>query len=81
MVFGWMRLTLSYFPEGGQCWMVGNHDYGRLKSRWTGVDANGQPYPNEFYYAIAALLQRYYYLYQGLYVSIKESNIAIVINP
>ena len=36
--------------------MVGNHDYGRLKSRWTGVDLNEQPYPNEFYYAIAALL-------------------------
>ncbi len=51
-----MRRVQKHFPEGGQCWMVGNHDYGRLRSRWTGVDAEGQPYPDKFYHAIAALL-------------------------
>lgn len=32
-----MRHTLekvqNYFADGGNCWMVGNHDYGRLRSR------------------------------------------------
>jgi len=44
------------FPNGGQCWMVGNHDYGRLRSRWTGVDATGDLYPDAFYRMVSALL-------------------------
>ena len=51
-----MERVLKHFPQGGQCWMVGNHDYGRLRSRWTGKDMNGQPYPDEFYYMVAAML-------------------------
>ncbi len=46
----------AHFPEGGNCWMVGNHDYGRLRSRWTGKDVNGNPYPDEFYRVAVALL-------------------------
>jgi alpha-glucosidase len=45
-----------YFSDGGTCWIVGNHDYGRLRSRWTGHDENGNPYPDEFYRMMAALL-------------------------
>jgi alpha-glucosidase len=44
------------FLDGGTCWIVGNHDYGRLRSRWTGKDIHGNPYPEEFYHMIAALL-------------------------
>jgi len=35
-----MRQTLEriehHFSSGGNCWIAGNHDYRRLKSRWTG---------------------------------------------
>lgn len=51
-----MAKTQQHFPGGGQCWMVGNHDYQRLRSRWTGKDAAGNPYPDDFYRMIAALL-------------------------
>jgi alpha-glucosidase len=55
-----MRQTLEriehHFPDGGNCWIAGNHDYRRLKSRWTGKDAQSNPYPEEFYHAIAAML-------------------------
>ena len=44
------------FADGGTCWIVGNHDYGRLRSRWTGKDINGNPYPEAFYHMMAALL-------------------------
>ncbi|ASC70480.1 Alpha amylase, catalytic region [Halomicronema hongdechloris C2206] len=46
----------NHFADGGTCWIVGNHDYGRLRSRWTGKDVNGNPYPDEFYRMMAALL-------------------------
>ncbi len=26
------------FGEGGTCWLVGNHDYGRMRSLWAGMD-------------------------------------------
>lgn len=45
-----------YFADGGACWIVGNHDYGRLRCRWTGKHVNGNPYPDEFYHMMAALL-------------------------
>ncbi|MGV2828788.1 alpha-amylase family glycosyl hydrolase [Myxosarcina sp. GI1(2024)] len=57
-----------YFPHGGNCWMVGNHDYGRMRSRWTGKDANGKPYPEEFYQLLAGILISLpgaFCLYQG----------------
>jgi alpha-glucosidase len=73
-----MARVQKHFPEGGQCWMVGNHDYGRLKSRWTGISANGQPYPDCFYYAIAALLLSLpgaLCLYQGDELGLTEGKI------
>ncbi|MEL6385699.1 MAG: alpha-amylase family glycosyl hydrolase, partial [Cyanobacteria bacterium J06626_18] len=51
-----MTRIQMHFPQGGQCWMVGNHDYGRLRSRWTHMDREGQPYPDEFYHMMVALL-------------------------
>lgn len=55
-----MRQLLSQvnecFKDGEGCWIVGNHDYGRLRDRWTGKDRNGDPYPDDFYRMIAALL-------------------------
>ncbi len=68
----------QHFDQGGQCWMVGNHDYGRLRSRWSGEDANGQPYPDEFYYMIAALLISLpgaLCLYQGDELGLPEAQI------
>lgn len=46
----------THFPDGGHCWMVGNHDYQRFRSRWTGADERGKPYPDDFYRMAAGLL-------------------------
>lgn len=49
-----------------------------FKSRWTGVDVDGQPYPDEFYYAIAALLLSLpgaLCLYQGDELGLDEAKI------
>ena len=73
-----VKRVQQHFSEGGQCWMVGNHDYGRLRSRWTGVDANGQPYPDKFYCTIAALLLSLpgaLCLYQGDELGLSEGKI------
>ncbi len=51
-----LQRTQKHFPEGGQCWMVGNHDYERLRSRWTGKDERGTPYNDDFYKMVSALL-------------------------
>lgn len=51
-----LRKVMKCFTDGGTCWIVGNHDYGRLRCRWTGKDINGNPYPDEFYHMMAALL-------------------------
>lgn len=51
-----IRKVVDCFADGGTCWIVGNHDYGRLRSRWTGKDVHGNPYPDEFYHMMAALL-------------------------
>jgi len=51
-----LERVAKLFADGGTCWIVGNHDYGRLRSRWTGKDENGKPYPDEFYRMMAALL-------------------------
>ncbi|MDB9314768.1 alpha glucosidase [Spirulina sp. CS-785/01] len=67
-----------HFRYGGQCWMVGNHDYGRLRSRWTGCDQDGEPYPKRFYHMIAALLFSLpgaFCLYQGDELGIPEAKI------
>ncbi|MES2663665.1 MAG: alpha-amylase family glycosyl hydrolase [Pseudomonadota bacterium] len=45
--------AVECFSEGGTCWIVGNHDYGRLRSRWDGIE---NPYPAEFYPMAVALL-------------------------
>jgi len=73
-----MEKVLSNFTEGGDCWIVGNHDYGRLRSRWTGKDAQGNPYPEEFYHLIAALLLSLpgaICLYQGDELGLTEARI------
>lgn len=73
-----MERVQKHFRQGGQCWMVGNHDYGRLKSRWTGVDINGQPYTEEFYHMMAALLLSLpgaFCLYQGDELGLTEAKI------
>jgi len=53
---GILEKVTQNFLDGGTCWIVGNHDYGRLRSRWTGKDSHGNPYPDEFYHMMAALL-------------------------
>jgi alpha-glucosidase len=56
LMHGIIEKVTDYFLDGGTCWIVGNHDYGRLRSRWTGKDIHGNPYPDEFYHMMAALL-------------------------
>ncbi|MGF1498704.1 MAG: alpha-glucosidase family protein [Elainellaceae cyanobacterium] len=63
-----LKRVVKHFRDGGACWIVGNHDYGRLRSRWTGKDENGNPYPDAFYHMMAALLLSLpgaFCLYQG----------------
>lgn len=45
--------ALKNFGEGGICWIVGNHDYGRTRSYWGGRE---QDLPDDFYRMVAALL-------------------------
>jgi alpha-glucosidase len=51
-----LKKVTDNFLDGGTCWIVGNHDYGRLRCRWTGKDIHGNPYPDDFYHMMAALL-------------------------
>jgi len=71
-----MERVKANFVQGGDCWIVGNHDYGRLRSRWTGKDANGNPYPEKFYHMLAALLPCLpgaFCLYQGDELGLTEA--------
>ncbi len=73
-----MTRIQTHFPQGGQCWMVGNHDYGRLRSRWTRMDREGQPYPEDFYHMLVALLLSLpgaLCLYQGDELGLSEAQI------
>lgn len=73
-----------YFAGGGNCWMVGNHDYGRLRSRWTGFDTNGEHYPEIFYHMVAAMLVAMpgaICLYQGDELGLSEARIPEDISP
>lgn len=66
------------FGQGGNCWIVGNHDYGRMRSRWTGQDKDGNPYPETFYHQIAAMLVAMpgaLCLYQGDELGLSEARI------
>lgn len=71
------------FSGSGNCWMVGNHDYGRLRSRWaSGID--GQPYPDRFYELIAAVLMSLpgpLCLWQGDELGLPEARIPEDIAP
>jgi alpha-glucosidase len=61
-----LKKVQVHYPNGGTCWIVGNHDYGRLKSRWCCED--GTPYPPDFYRMVAAMLlvlPGAFCLYQG----------------
>jgi alpha-glucosidase len=73
-----LQRVVDHFTEGGTCWIVGNHDYGRLRSRWTGKDINGNPYPDDFYHMMAALLLSLpgaFCLYQGDELGLKVADI------
>jgi alpha-glucosidase len=73
-----LEKVIANFTEGGDCWIVGNHDYGRLRSRWTGKDAKGNPYPDAFYHMIAAVLlclPGAFCLYQGDELGLTEAQI------
>ena len=48
-----VRKTLDTFGSTGSCWIVGNHDFGRMSTRWGG---DRFPYPHGFRRTIAALL-------------------------
>jgi len=79
-----LERVINHFTDGGTCWMVGNHDYGRLRSRWTGKDVDGNPYPDAFYHMIAALLLSLpgaLCLYQGDELGLKVAAIPEDIPP
>lgn len=73
-----LRRNQRHFPDGGQCWMVGNHDYGRFRSRWAGHDSDGIPYPASAFHMMAALLAALpgaLCLYQGDELGLPEARI------
>ena len=73
-----MKKIQHHFPDGGNCWMVGNHDYGRMRSRWTGKDADGELYPDDFYHVFVGLLISLpgaLCLYQGDELALPEARI------
>lgn len=73
-----MKKIQHHFPDGGNCWMVGNHDYGRMRSRFTGKDASGKPYPEDFYHVFVGLLVSLpgaFCLYQGDELGLPEARI------
>ena len=79
-----LQRVVEHFDTGGACWIVGNHDYGRLRSQWTGKDANGNSYPEEFYHMMAALLLSLpgaFCLYQGDELGLKVAQIPDDIAP
>lgn len=79
-----LQRVVDHFTDGGTCWIVGNHDYGRLRSRWTGKDVNGNPYPDAFYHLMAALLLSLpgaFCLYQGDELGLKVAAIPEDIPP
>ncbi len=48
-----VRKTLDTFGPTGSCWIVGNHDFGRMSTRWGG---DRFPYPFGFRRMVAAML-------------------------
>jgi alpha-glucosidase len=73
-----MARVQKHFPTGGQCWMVGNHDYRRLRNRWSGHDSNGNPYGLPFFRMVAAMLVALpgaLILYQGDELGLPEARI------
>ena len=85
MTAGFMRTTLQRvtdaFGEGGTCWIVGNHDYGRLRSRWGG---DRRAYPEPFYHMMAGLLlvlPGAFCLWQGDELGLPEARIPEEISP
>lgn len=84
LVANMLEKVMESFSDGGMCWIVGNHDYGRLRSRWTGHDPEGNPYPDEFYHMVAALLlclPGAFCLYQGDELGLEEAAIPEDIPP
>mgnify|MGYP006267240461 FL=1 len=62
-----LQRVVDNFDQGGTCWIVGNHDYGRLRSQWCSKDYQTCP-PEPFYHLMAAVLlclPGAFCLYQG----------------
>ncbi|MBB3104447.1 alpha-amylase family glycosyl hydrolase [Azomonas macrocytogenes] len=73
--------ALEEFANGGACWIVGNHDFGRLHSQW---NAANEPYPREFYLMMAVLLlvlPGAFCLWQGDELGFNEARIPEDISP
>jgi len=47
-----IRRVCEHYGRSGICWMAGNHDYGRLRSRWGG----GRGRAEDYHRLVAALL-------------------------
>ncbi|MFC3608245.1 alpha-amylase family glycosyl hydrolase [Stutzerimonas tarimensis] len=73
--------ALERFGDDGACWIVGNHDFGRLHSQWQANEAN---YPQEFYRMMAAVLLALpgaFCLWQGDELGMNEARIPEDISP
>ncbi|CAO1662170.1 alpha-amylase family glycosyl hydrolase [Salinicola sp. NYA28a] len=73
--------ALDAFGEEGVCWIVGNHDFGRLRSQWGAAD---EDYPPAFYRMMATLLlvlPGSFCLWQGDELGLEEARIPEDIPP
>ncbi|MBS7455537.1 alpha-amylase family glycosyl hydrolase [Coralloluteibacterium stylophorae] len=76
-----VRRALGAFGDKGACWIVGNHDFGRLHSQWNAADEH---YPPAFYRMMAALLlvlPGAFCLWQGDELGLGEARIPEDIPP
>lgn len=73
--------ALDAFGEQGACWIVGNHDFGRLRSQWC---AEREAYSLDFYRMMATLLlvlPGAFCLWQGDELGLEEARIPEDIPP
>lgn len=73
--------ALEAFGEEGVCWIVGNHDFGRLRSQWCAAEYE---YPRDFYRMMTTLLlvlPGAFCLWQGDELGLEEARIPEDIPP
>lgn len=70
-----------HFPDGGGCWIVGNHDYGRTRSHWSGSERDHPDGLARLVPALAIALPGPFCLWQGDELGLPEARVPEDIPP